>query len=274
MNSSELSSAKRDADSLNISPLEILLQVALPLIPILAIAVVTLGAIQRSDVEKLKGGLEDYDAGSIHELVIQLERQRLIARYELLLRSKENELALGAFPFADNSMKGNKDALAPRGSSLAEPAGLVQFPLDDEGFPTDARFAQLCQATQTIFRDRKTDNLDGLALELYIDALKLKGIDKQGDMYDAKYYPSPAGADEKTTTIVGEGNRTYALTNIKAKLMKYLADVQEVQFFAVQSLQLKRGEAFEAIEEREVYQNILGAFRDKGLPLYPYLIEY
>jgi len=251
MNSLESKMLGRQTEDVGVSALELLLNVTLPLILILAIEIVVNRKVQAKVIERFEGQMDQHGFRTIGQLVDESQKQRLIHRIELVLKGREEALCLPAFPVID-------DANAPTLTA--------QFAVDQDGFARDPRFRQLCEESQRMFQKQATDDL---TRAVYVAALEVV-IDGK-TMYDSTYRPAPqpAGAD---TDVVTTENRKFGIELIRGRVLEFRDRVARVQLMALSGVLLAQNtnvveNEFSADEQRVVRARILTAFANRKLPL-------
>lgn len=275
MDSRSLVRGKAEADAVATSPLELLLHVTLALVPILAVALVTLNSIQTQSIERIKGAMKDLEVEDIHELVIEIELQKLIDRYETVLAARELQLCLAAFP-----LPAKAGPAAGAGTDGGELTAEKLFPVDEDGFPDDPRFKQLCDEAQRMFGNPTDSVIDKLAVTIYEEAIR-RVVDGNV-MYDNQYHPVPAAvlAAHPEMPTVSRENREYALQRIGERIRSAVSHARKIQMAAVGSalsvaaqkrlLAFGGDEVGETEIEKviaEVKENIHREFAARGLPL-------
>jgi len=254
------------------SPIELLLHVTLPLIPILAIAVVTLNTLQTNTIRDIQGALVDYDVDDMYDLVIEIQRQELMIRYELVLDAWEAKLCLGAFPIDEGA------EATPDGQQAEEPTLAEIFVVGKEGFPRDPRFRILCSKANESLGSTSVKILvtdfykEALALEIVKDGKKIKKT-----LWDSRHRRMPARLRGTGVRPVTEKNREWALDRITERVEKAHRRVNNIQLAAVQAVyeaSAKNADSeFAAASEDEVEKKILQAFRGRTIPLLPGLFD-
>lgn len=251
MNSLELKMLGRKNEDVGVSALELLLNVTLPLILILAIEIVINRKVQAKVIERFEGQMDQHGFSTIRQVVDESQKQRLIYRIEQVLKGHEEALCLPAFPAINDA-----DA-----STLT-----AQFAVDQDGFARDPRFRQLCEESQRMFQKKA---MDDLTRAVYVAALEMV-IDGK-IMYDSAYRPTPqaAGAD---CDVVTTENRKFGMELIRGRLVEFHDRVARVQLMAVSAVLLAQNTSvveneFSADDQRVVRARILTAFANRKLPL-------
>ena len=185
-------------NSLSLSPNDALVQIALPLVLILAI-ITRLMVIEYTEAMRNKG-----------PRVLEMWKQQLILRMDTVMNKWEKQAELGAFPdFSRVQWKG--------------------------AFPVDERFKSLCARAQEMDnRKNLEDDIYNQALA-YTPPIE---DEESASFFvpvfdpDAKYQPKNADkiSDE---FVINEGRRAYAMRHIADRVSKWKEQVEGLQWAAV-----------------------------------------
>ena len=185
-------------NSLSLSPNDALVQIALPLVLILAI-ITRLMVIEYTEAMRNKG-----------PRVLEMWKQQLILRMDTVMNKWEKQAELGAFPdFSRVQWKG--------------------------AFPVDERFKSLCARAQEMDnRKNLEDDIYNQALAYTPPIEDEESASFFVPVYDpdAKYQPKNADkiSDE---FVINEGRRAYAMRHIADRVSKWKEQVEGLQWAAV-----------------------------------------
>ena len=185
-------------NSLSLSPNDALVQIALPLVLILAI-ITRLMVIEYTEAMRNKG-----------PRVLEMWKQQIILRMDTVMNDWEKRAELGAFPdFSRVQWKG--------------------------AFPNDERFKALCARAQEMDdRNLFEDNIYNQALAYAPPVEDEEGASFFFPMYDpgAKYQPEKA--DEiPEEFVINEERRAYAMRHIADRVSKWKEQAEGLQWAAV-----------------------------------------
>ena len=185
-------------NSLSLSPNDALVQIALPLVLILAI-ITRLMVIEYTEAMRNKG-----------PRVLEMWKQQLILRMDTVMNKWEKQAELGAFPdFSRVQWKG--------------------------AFPVDERFKSLCARAQEMDnRKNLEDDIYNQALAYTPPIEDEESASFFVPVYDpdAKYQPKNADkiSDE---FVINEERRAYAMRHIADRVSKWKEQVEGLQWAAV-----------------------------------------
>ena len=185
-------------NSLSLSPNDALVQIALPLVLILAI-ITRLMVIEYTEAMRNKG-----------PRVLEMWKQQLILRMDTVMNKWEKQAELGAFPdFSRVQWKG--------------------------AFPVDERFKSLCARAQEMDnRKNLEDDIYNQALAYTPPVEDEESASFFVPVYDpgAKYLPKNADkiSDE---FVINEERRAYAMRHIADRVSKWKEQVEGLQWAAV-----------------------------------------
>ena len=185
-------------NSLSLSPNDALVQIALPLVLILAI-ITRLMVIEYTEAMRNKG-----------PRVLEMWKQQLILRMDTVMNKWEKQAELGAFPdFSRVQWKG--------------------------AFPVDERFKSLCARAQEMDnRKNLEDDIYNQALAYTPPVEDEESASFFVPVYDpdAKYQPKNADkiSDE---FVINEERRAYAMRHIADRVSKWKEQVEGLQWAAV-----------------------------------------
>ncbi len=226
---------RRSGKTSPFSPNDVLVQVSLPLVLILAIAIRLMSLGQAVAMQDSRS-----------RALLELWKQQFILRADRALDEWEKDSGLSTLPRPDR----------------------IQWA---HGWPEDERFRELCKRAQEL------QDLQGMGLEFYRRALAFEPDETSEatsyffDLYDSDFRPPTDDAQPPPELTMTPERRAYALRYIEQRCRRWRAQVEELQWGAVDRV-LERLPVDDRLSNRrptQQFKNLVEAFGERGYPLLP-----
>ena len=234
--------------TMDLSPNDVLVQIALPLVLILAIVIQLLTVAQTVETEQIT---EQKDEGPV---LLDLWKQQVILRAERIFALWEQDSGISALRDFDR----------------------IKWTSD---WPDDELFQELCK------KGLELGNLNEFKRRIYNDALEYNPADYGEsdesialfkDLYDAEAESVLKSADEVPPEYwIDDERRAYALSYIEERCLKWKETLENLQWATVEKIVTALPLDSELTDKNLAKQmnNISQALNDSGYPLLPTVIQ-